>query len=116
MKYPLSDRAFLMHDVFLEMQLNGARVEERVFLKAFVGAASEYGGARPWESQLIHDAMRRSGTQIRVRLVPLRSSHGVCTAYWQMCLEFEWSGTCWRFSFKPKSSIMPRHELNSGKL
>ena len=59
-----------MHDVFLEMQLNGARVEERVFLKAFVGAASEYGGARPWESQLIYDAMQRSGIQIRVGFAP----------------------------------------------
>ena len=62
-------RAFLIHDVFLEMQLNGTPAEQLVFLKAFLGSVSEYGGARPWESQLIYDAMQRSGAQIKVRRI-----------------------------------------------
>lgn len=56
-----------MHDIFQEMHLNGARIEQPVFLKAFIGSASEHGGARPWESLLVYNAMQRSGMQIEVQ-------------------------------------------------
>ena len=59
-----------MHDVFSEMQLNGAQAEQRIFLKALVGSVSEHGGARPSESHMIYDAMRRSGIQLKVRFAP----------------------------------------------
>lgn len=62
----LFDRSFLMHDVFQEMQLNGQTAEPGAFMKACVGSASEYGGARPWESRLFYDAMQRSGAQMNV--------------------------------------------------
>lgn len=56
-----------MHDVFEEMQLNGTRADHNLYLKAILGAASEYGGSRPWESQLIYDSMQRSGMKMDVR-------------------------------------------------
>ena len=64
-------RSFLLHDIFQDMEVNGARVADPTHLKAFLGSISEHGGARPWESQLIYDAMQRAGVQVDVRLIAL---------------------------------------------
>lgn len=46
--------------------MHGNPPNMNILQKAVLGSISMHGGAKPWESKLLYDAMQRSGKQLGV--------------------------------------------------